>query len=145
MQPATLERPANRTMPTAAAANLPTAAAANLPTAAAANRSNDTVVSPDEVRPELVLQDRVAARLRCPRSREQVARSLAQVVEDAFVGIAGHSLPHLQDALDEPIAAATEVAVETLVDELADLLDLLPEAELPSWDYGRLEAELGYE
>lgn len=92
-----------------------------------------------------VLHDRVTARLRGPRAHEQVARSLADVVAEAFLIRGRIALPHLQDALDEPIAAATEVALETLVDELADLVDLLPMVEPDAWERARLEADLGLE
>jgi hypothetical protein len=92
-----------------------------------------------------MLQDRVIARLRGARAREQVARGLTQVVAEAFLIPGVRSLPHLQDALDEPISAATEVALETLIDELADLVDLLPAWEPGAWERARLEAELGVE
>jgi hypothetical protein len=74
-----------------------------------------------------------------------IARSLTQVVEDAFVVDACALIPHLRDSLDEPIAAATEAAVDRLVDELADLLDLLPETAVDTWDRARVAADLGYE
>jgi hypothetical protein len=74
-----------------------------------------------------------------------VARRLSQVVIEAFLIPGGHRLPHLQDALDEPIAAATEVALETLIDELADLVDLLPGVDPGAWEQARLRAELGLE
>lgn len=93
----------------------------------------------------LVLHDRVRARLRGPRAHEQVARSVADIVAEAFLIRGSNSLPHLQDALDEPIAAATEVALETLVDELGDLVDLLPTLEPDAWERARLEADLGLE
>ncbi|HEY7827678.1 MAG TPA: hypothetical protein VIB99_05560 [Candidatus Limnocylindrales bacterium] len=96
-------------------------------------------------RGDLILRDRVLARLRGPRARELVARRLSQVVIEAFLIPGGHRLPHLQDALDEPIAAATEVALETLIDELADLVDLLPGVDPGAWEQARLRAELGLE
>ncbi len=95
-------------------------------------------------RPDL-LRERIIGRLRGPRSREQVARSLTLVVEEAFLDAAWAPLPHLRDALDEPIAAATEVAVATLVDELADLLDLVPETMFDTWERARIEVDLGRE
>lgn len=100
---------------------------------------------PSLVRRPVVLRERITFRLRAAQSREQVARSLTQLVEDAFLVDTCKLIPHLRDALDEPIAAATETAVETLIDELADLLDLLPETSAGAWDRARLEADLGYE
>lgn len=91
------------------------------------------------------LRERVTLRLRAPHSRQLVALSLTQLVEDAFLVDACSSIPHLRDALDEPIAAATETAVDTLIDELADLLDLLPETAVEAWDRARRAAELGFE
>ncbi len=91
------------------------------------------------------LRERVTVRLRAPGSRELVARSLTQLVEDAFLVDACSAIPHLRDALDEPIAAATETAIDTLIDELADLLDLLPETAENAWNRAQLEADLGYE
>ena len=100
---------------------------------------------PSLVRRPVVLRERITLRLRAPQSRELVAQSLTQLVEAAFLVDACASIPHLRDALDEPIAAATETAVDTLIDELADLLDLLPETAADGWDRARLEADLGYE
>ena len=64
-----------------------------------------------------------------PQARERVARNLTQLVEDALAVAAFSAIPHLRDALDEPIAAATAIAIETLVGELADLL---PETATPA-------------
>ena len=91
------------------------------------------------------LRGQVTARLCGAEAREQVARSLTQVVEDAFLVAACSPTRHLRDALDEPIAAATEAAVATLVDEMADLLDLVPETAADAWQRARLEADFGYE
>lgn len=91
------------------------------------------------------VRDQVSFRLRGVKSRELVARSLTQLVEDTFLVDACAAIPHLRDALDGPIAAATEIAVDTLVDELADLLDLLPEIAPGAWERACLAADLGYE
>ncbi|MEP6637879.1 MAG: hypothetical protein ABJC39_00890 [Chloroflexota bacterium] len=96
-------------------------------------------------RRSLPLRAQVAFRLRTPGSRGLIARSLTQLVEEAFLVDACSPIPHLRDAWDEPIAAATETAIETLVDELADVLDLLPATGGNAWDRARLEADLGYE
>ncbi|MGH2407421.1 MAG: hypothetical protein ACRDF7_04985 [Candidatus Limnocylindrales bacterium] len=93
----------------------------------------------------LPMRELVSHRLRSPGSRERVARSLTQLVEDAFLVDARSPIPHLRDALDEPIAAATETAVDTLIDELADLLDLLPDEDAAAWDRTGQEAQLDYE
>lgn len=86
----------------------------------------------------------VAARLCGAEAHEQVARSLTQLVEDAFLVAACSPTRHLRDALDEPIAAATEAAVATLIDELDDLLDLMPETDADAWQRARLEADLDF-
>lgn len=91
------------------------------------------------------LRGQVTARLSGADAREQVARSLTRLVEDAFLVGAGAPTRHLRDALDEPIAAATEAAVATLIDELADLLDLVPETAADAWQRAQLEADLAYD
>lgn len=91
------------------------------------------------------LRGQVTARLYDGDARELVARSLTQLVEDAFLIGACAPIRHMRDALDEPIAAATEAALGTLVDELADLLDLIPETAAGAWQRARIEADLGYE
>ena len=94
---------------------------------------------PDPRRRPRPVRERITVRLRSPRSRELVARSLILVVEDAF----RDEIPHLRDALDEPIAVATETAVDTLIDELEDLFDLVPESATEAWDRARDAADLG--
>jgi hypothetical protein len=106
---------------------------------------NATVVGPGASPGPVSLREQVNARLCGAEARESVARSLTRVVEDAFLPGSCSSTRHLRDALDEPIAAATETAITTLVDELADLLDLLPETAADAWSRARLEADLGYE
>lgn len=105
----------------------------------------DGGIGEPSLRRPVPLRERVTFRLRAPQSREIVARSLTQLVEDAFLVDACSPVPHLRDALDGPIAAATETAVDTLIDELADILDLLPETAVDAWDRARRVAELGYE
>lgn len=91
------------------------------------------------------MREQVTLRLRSTRSRALLARSLGQIVEDAFLIDRCATIPHLRDALDQPISAVTETAIDTLVDELADLLDLLPETSAQAWERARLEADLGFE
>jgi hypothetical protein len=107
--------------------------------------ADTSVVKRRSNRRPVSLRGQVTARLYGAEARELVARSLTQLVEDAF--LVGACLPtrHLRDAFDEPIAAATEAAVGTLVDELADLLDLMPESAADAWQRARIEADLGYE
>jgi hypothetical protein len=78
-----------------------------------------TVVGPGASPGPVSLRGQVNARLCGAEARESVARSLTRVVEDAFLPGSCSSTHHLRDALDEPIAAATETAITTLVDELA--------------------------
>ena len=91
------------------------------------------------------LRGQVTARLSGPDARERVARSLTQLVEESFLVHECLPIRHLRDALDEPIAAATDAAIFTLVDELGDLLDLVPESAADAWQRARLEADFGYE
>lgn len=94
--------------------------------------------------PPVSTRGQVTASLCGAEARERVARSLTHVVEDAFLAASCSPTRHLRDALDEPIAAATEAAVATLIDELADLLDLVPETAADAWQRAYLEADLGY-
>jgi len=87
----------------------------------------------------------VDRRLRAPGSREAIALALTQVVEDAFLFDVCSGLPNLRGSLDEPISIASEVALETLIDELQDLLDRLPDAASEAWDRARIAADLGTE
>lgn len=108
-------------------------------------RRIDPAVVGGRPRPRPVsVRAQVIARLCGAEAREQVARSLTQLVEDAFLVAACSPTRHLRDALDEPIAAATEAAVATLIDELDDLLDLMPETAADAWQRARLEADLDY-
>jgi hypothetical protein len=91
------------------------------------------------------VRGQVIARLCGAEAHELVARSLTQLVEDAFLVAACSPTRHLRDALDQPIAAATEAAVATLIDELDDLLDLMPETASDAWQRARLEADLAFE
>jgi len=56
---------------------------------------------PSLVRRPVVLRERITFRFRAAQSREQVARSLTQLVEDAFLVDTCKLIPHLRDALDE--------------------------------------------
>ena len=91
------------------------------------------------------LRGQVTGRLCGAEAHELLARSLTELVEDAFLVGACSPTRHLRDAIDQPIAAATQAALTTLVDELEDLLDLVPESAADAWMRARLEADLGYE
>jgi hypothetical protein len=47
--------------------------------------------------------------------------------------------------LEDPVASATHVAVETLIDELEDFVDSLPSSVLESLAAEQLAADLGIE
>jgi hypothetical protein len=87
----------------------------------------------------------VTARLRGPRSRQQIAGVLAQVVDDAFLTHACSVAPDFRESLEAAIDAAAERSVEALVAELAVILELLPESAHRAWNSARLEASLGRE
>ena len=102
-----------------------------------------------EPRGNAALRLRVEVGIRGPGGREQVARALSDLVRDALcisgADVTGGPIAHLVDALEFPVAAATETAIDTLMTELEDILALVPDADLEVWERVRLRAELGSE
>ena len=97
--------------------------------------------------PYVVLERQVSRRLRDEDSRRLVAAALAEVAAAAIHP--GRSLgrdgPRMSGLLEDPVASATRVAVETLIDELEDLVDALPASALESLAAEQLAADLGIE
>jgi hypothetical protein len=101
----------------------------------------------DVLDPYVALERQVSRRLRGDASRKRVSAALAEVAAEAihparFLGRGGSRMSGL---LEDPVASATEVAVETLIDELEDLVDTLPASTLESLAAEQLAADLGLE
>jgi hypothetical protein len=101
----------------------------------------------DVLDPYVALERRVARRLRAGDSYRRVSAVLAEVAAAAIhPRLDGISRgPVMGGLLEDPVASATEVAVETLIDELEDLVDALPASALDSLAAEQLAADLGIE
>ena len=99
------------------------------------------------VDPHADLERKVSRRLRDDDCHRAVANVLAQVASAAIYPahhpLAGES--GMTGLLEDPVASATHVAVETLIDELEDLLDALPRSTVNLLATEQLLAELGLE
>ena len=95
----------------------------------------------------LALERQVTRRLRTDESRRLVSAALAEVaaaaIHPAARGVPGG--PRISGPLEDPVASATRVAVETLIDELEDFVDSLPSSMLASLAAEQLAADLGIE
>jgi hypothetical protein len=101
----------------------------------------------DVLDPYLSLERQVARRLRCDASHRRVSAVLAEVAAAAI-----HPKPDgvsqgevMSGLLEEPVASATRVAVETLIDELDDLVDALTRETLEKLAAEQLVADMGVE
>jgi hypothetical protein len=95
----------------------------------------------------VALERRVTRRLRDDDSRRRVSAALAEVAA-AAIHPAGARLaggPVMSGLLEDPVASATQVAVDTLIDELEDLVDALPPATLERLAAEQVAADLGIE
>jgi hypothetical protein len=95
----------------------------------------------------VALERQVTRRLRADESRRLVSAALAEVAAAAIhpACLRGPGGPRMSGLLEDPVASATRVAVETLVDELEDLVDTLPASMLASLAAEQLAADLGLE
>jgi hypothetical protein len=97
--------------------------------------------------PHVALERRVARRLRDDDCQRRVSAVLADVAASAIYPhvdqLSGR--PHVNGLLEDPVASATRVAVETLIDELDDLVDALTPEALGRLAAEQLEADLGIE
>jgi hypothetical protein len=95
----------------------------------------------------VALERRVTRRLRDDDSRRRVSAALAEVAAAAIhpggARVARGAV--MSGLLEDPVASATRVAVETLIDELEDLVDALPPATLERLAAEQLAADLGIE
>jgi len=101
----------------------------------------------DVLDPHLALERQVTRRLRADESRRLVSAALAEVAVAAIhpASRGGPGGPRMSGMLEDPVASATRVAVETLIDELEDFVDSLPSAMLASLAAEQLAADLGLE
>lgn len=97
--------------------------------------------------PRLALERTVTRRLRNDDSQRRVAAVLAEVASAAIhpAHRDGWGSESLGGMLEDPVASATRVAVETLIDEIEDLVDSLPRSTLDRLMTEQLIADLGLE
>jgi hypothetical protein len=93
------------------------------------------------------LERKVRSRISADDAHHQISLVLAEVAVAAIHpsrrgSIAGGAMESL---IEEPVAMATRAAIETLIDELEDLVDSLPASELDHLALEQLEADLGFE
>jgi hypothetical protein len=95
----------------------------------------------------VALERQVSRRLRGEESRRRVSSALAEVAAAAIhpASRGGPGGPTMSGVLEDPVASATQVAVETLIDELEDFVDSLPSSMLDSLAAEQLAADLGIE
>jgi hypothetical protein len=97
--------------------------------------------------PHVALERRVARRLRDDDSHRRVSAVLAELAASAIHPrvdpLSGRT--RLNGLLEDPVASATRVAVETLIDELDDFVDALAPEALAGLAAEQLEADLGIE
>jgi hypothetical protein len=101
----------------------------------------------DLLDPYVALERQVTKRLRGDESRRRVSAALADVAAAAIHPGSrwGPGGPRMTGLLEDPVASATRVAVETLIDELEDFVDSLPSSVLASLAAEQLAADLGLE
>lgn len=97
--------------------------------------------------PYTVVERRVSRRLRDDESHRRVASALADIAVAAIYPsrYVGSERSAIGGLLEDPIASATRVAVETLIDELEDLVDTLPPSTLERLVAEQRDADLGLE
>jgi hypothetical protein len=95
----------------------------------------------------VALERQVSRRLRGDESRRRVSAALAEVAAAAIHpgSRRGPGGPRMSGLLEDPVASATRVAVETLIDELEDFVDSLPSSVLEGLAAEQLQADLGIE
>jgi hypothetical protein len=93
------------------------------------------------------MERKLARRLRNDESHRRVSAALAEVAAAAIhPRIQARARGSMMSGLLEaPVASATQVAMETLIDELDDLVETLSPAALDQLAAEQLEAELGIE
>ena len=101
----------------------------------------------DVLDPYVVLERKVARRLRNDDAHRRVSAVLAEVAAAAIHpsrdGVCRGAV--MSGLLEDPVASATRVAVETLIDELDDLVEELSPHTLATLAAEQLAADLGIE
>jgi hypothetical protein len=95
----------------------------------------------------VTLERQLSRRLRDDESRRRVSTALSEVAAAAIHPASrwGPGGPRMTGMLEDPVASATRVAVETLIDELEDFVDSLPASILAGLAAEQLAADLGVE
>ncbi|HXG39943.1 MAG TPA: hypothetical protein VNJ28_03280 [Candidatus Limnocylindrales bacterium] len=104
------------------------------------------------MRSRTLLLDRIERRIAGPDGRERIHRALDAIARDALClgcSCTDWLPPALGDvltgAIDDAVRSASRVAVATLVDEIIDALDLIPDDALAIWEKAYIRASLGLE
>jgi hypothetical protein len=99
------------------------------------------------VDPQVILEHKVAMRVRDDESHQRVSDALTEVALAAI-----HPARHLglgrgecRGMLEEPIASATHSALETLIAQLEDLVDSLPRQTIDQLANEQVVADHGIE
>ncbi|MFL5679898.1 MAG: hypothetical protein ACJ77B_04795 [Chloroflexota bacterium] len=97
--------------------------------------------------PHVKLERRLVRRVRDDDSHRRIAAALADVAVAAIHPARRARLdgPAIDSLVEEPVESATRAAVETLIDELEDLLDSLPASAVERLAEEQLVADLGME
>jgi hypothetical protein len=96
--------------------------------------------------PYALLERKLAGRLRDDESHRRVSRALAEVATAAIYPARSLSGARaVTGLLEDPVESAARVAVETLIDELDDLIDGLPAEALDQLFTEQRLGELGVE
>ena len=97
--------------------------------------------------PYAVLETKLTRRIRGDDSHRRIAAALADVAVAAIhparrAGLDGRAMDAL---VEEPVESATRAAVETLIDELEDLVDSMPRSAIERLAAEQVLADLGVE
>lgn len=97
--------------------------------------------------PYTTLERKVTRRLRDHESHRRVSAALAEVAVAAVYPARSHGAGEraMRGLFEDPVASATRVAVETLIDELEDLIDSLPPDAIDHLATNQVVADLGLE
>jgi len=97
--------------------------------------------------PYAAFDTKLSRRIRDDDSHRRIAAALADVAVAAIhpgrrATLSGYTLDAF---VEEPVELATRAAVDTLIDELEDLVDTLPRSVLDELAASQLTADLGIE